>query len=111
MPFEFGDIVLVRFPFTNQTEFKQRPAVVVSNHAYNSARPDAIIMAITSQLRAFSSVGEVWINEWQAASLLKPSVIKPVFATIEQRLVIKPLGALQPSDQFELRSALKDILG
>jgi mRNA interferase MazF len=59
MPYEFGDIVLVRFPFTNQTDFKQRPAVVVSNRSYNNARPDAVIMAVTSQFRAFSSLGEV----------------------------------------------------
>ncbi len=35
MGYEFGDIVLVRFPFTSQTAFKQRPAVVVSKRAYN----------------------------------------------------------------------------
>jgi mRNA interferase MazF len=52
MPYEFGDVVLVRFPFTNQMAFKQRPAVVISNRAYNTARPDAVIMAITSQLHS-----------------------------------------------------------
>ncbi len=40
MPFEFGDVVLVRFPFTSQAAFKQRPAVVVSNRDYNMVRPD-----------------------------------------------------------------------
>ncbi len=29
-PLEFGNVVLVRCPFTNQTAAKQRPAVVVS---------------------------------------------------------------------------------
>lgn len=33
MPFEFGDIVLVRFPFTNQTAANKRPAVIVSSRA------------------------------------------------------------------------------
>ena len=111
MPYEFGDVVLVRFPFTNQAAFKQRPAVVVSNRAYNTARPDAVIMAITSQLRSLSSLGEVWIGQWQAANLLKPSAIKPVFATLEQSLLLKQLGTLQPGDQAALRQAIASVLG
>ena len=67
MPYEFGEVVLVRFPFTSQTASKQRPAVVISNMAYSIARPDAVIMAITSQLHSPSSWGEVRIGEWQAA--------------------------------------------
>ena len=49
--FEFGDVVLVRFPFTDQSATKQRPAVVISSEAYHRARPDLVIMAITSQAR------------------------------------------------------------
>ena len=111
MPFDFGDVVLVRFPFTNQDAFKQRPAVVVSNRAYNSARPDVVIMAITSKIRSPSSHGEVLIGQWEAADLLKPSAIKPVFATIEQALVLRSLGALQQPDQSALRQAIAAVLG
>jgi hypothetical protein len=35
-------------------------------------------MAITSQMRASATFGEVVIDDWQAAGLLKPSVVKPV---------------------------------
>jgi hypothetical protein len=31
MSYEFGDVVLVPFPFTNQTASKRRPAVIVSS--------------------------------------------------------------------------------
>ncbi len=51
MPFDFGDVVLVPFPCTSQTASKKRRAVVVSNAAYNTTRPDLIVMAITSQFR------------------------------------------------------------
>jgi mRNA interferase MazF len=72
MPFEFGDVVLVPFPFTDQTASKPRPAIVVSSVAYNRGKPDIVLMAVTSQFRP--SVGEVWLRGWPAAGLLKPSV-------------------------------------
>jgi mRNA interferase MazF len=73
MPYEFGDVILVRFPFTNQVDTKQRPAVVVSNRSYNGMRPDVVAMAITSVIEA----AEVPVAGWQAAGLLKPSIFKP----------------------------------
>ena len=60
MPYEFGDVVLVRFPFTNQTAFKQRPAVVISSRAYNAVRPDVVIMAITSSFVRRPA----WVRSW-----------------------------------------------
>jgi mRNA interferase MazF len=107
----FGTIVLVPFPFTDQTTAKQRPAVVISSPAYNFARPDIILMAITSQLRASAAYGEVWIKAWQGAGLLKPSAIKPVIATLEQTLIIRTLGTLARDDQQLLRRAIGTLIG
>jgi mRNA interferase MazF len=59
MPFEFGIVVLVPFPFTNMATLKKRPAVVVTSLAYNTARPEVVVMAITSQIRSASALGEV----------------------------------------------------
>ena len=47
MRFEFGDVVLVPFPFSNQATSKQRPAVVISSRVYGASRPDVVLMAIT----------------------------------------------------------------
>jgi mRNA interferase MazF len=111
MPFDFGDVVLVPFPFTSQAALKKRPAVVVSNRAYSVARPDVIVMAVTSQLRPNSGLGETWVSRWQAAGLLKPSAVKPVFATLEQRLVLRHLGALNSADRAALKRSINDIIG
>lgn len=110
-PFEFGDVVLVPFPFTNQTASKQRPAVIISSRAYGLERPDLMLMAITSQLRPTPALGEVWLRQWQSAGLLKPSAVKPVIATLEQGLVIRSLGALNAEDQAALRAAIGQIIG
>jgi mRNA interferase MazF len=111
MPYEFGTIVVVPFPFTDQSTSKRRPAVVVSSRTYNTARPDVVVMAITSQFRPVPGVGEAWVSEWQQAGLLKPSAIKPVFATIEQRLVIRELGFLQSVDLLALKNAISEAIG
>jgi len=111
MSFDYGDVVLVPFPFTSQIASKKRPAVVVSQKGYSIARPDVIVMAITSQLRATASLGEVWIAHWQAAGLLKPSAVKPVIATLEQQLILRILGRLDERDRASLRLAIDTIIG
>ena len=115
MPFttaySFGDVVLVPFPFTNQSAAKRRPAVVISTSSYNRERPDVIIMAVTSQMRAAGAVTDIQIKEWKEAGLLKPSVVKPIITTIEQSLLLRRLGRLQALDQDLLQRILTTILG
>jgi mRNA interferase MazF len=108
---EFGDVVLVPFPFTDQTTTKKRPAVVVSSDAYHRERTDVILMAVTSQVRPAAGFGELAVQHWREAGLLKPSVLKPLLATVERELVIRRLGRLEEPDRDTLRGALKKILG
>ena len=109
--YRFGDIVLVPFPFTDQTTTKKRPAVVVSSEEYNIGRPDLIIMAITSRLHQVDKLWEKLVSDWQGAGLIKPSIFKPILTTIENTLVIKQLGTLQHEDRHILNLILQDILG
>jgi mRNA interferase MazF len=92
--FRFGDVVLVPFPFTDQTGSKKRPAIVVSAEGYQASRRDLVIMAVTSRLRREIGFGEFAIAEWQRAGL-----------------VISRLGRLAPDDLKSLRKSLRAILG
>ena len=109
--YNFGDIVLVPFPFTDQSSVKKRPAVVVSSKAYNCLRPDVVIMAVTSQMHSADYFGDTIISDWETAGLLKPSVFKPIFTTIEKRLILKMLGHISRQDQSTLHDMLQNILG
>lgn len=109
--FEFGDVILVPFPFTDQSTTKKRPAVVISSHTYSTERPDLIIMAVTSQIRPDSIFGEVVVRQWREAGLLKPSSVKPVITTIEKGLVIRVMGRLSNEDQRALRETVATIVG
>lgn len=111
MAHAFGDVVLVPFPFTDQSGAKKRPAVIVSSSGYNTNRRDLVIMAITSQVRQPLGFGEALVADWQAAGLIKPSVLKPVLTTIEQGLVVRALGALSVADLRTLRETISQVIG
>ncbi|HMG74899.1 MAG TPA: type II toxin-antitoxin system PemK/MazF family toxin [Pyrinomonadaceae bacterium] len=109
--YSFGDVVLVPFPFTDQTASKKRPAVAVSSDEYNKVRPDVILMPVTGHLSGYPRIGEVVVSDWKEAGLLKASTIKPILATIEKSLIIRPLGHLNHRDMTVLKNALVVILG
>jgi mRNA interferase MazF len=104
--FEFGDVVLVPFPFTDQTTTKHCPAVVVSSADYQRERADVILLAITSQQRPLASSLEIAVQHWQHASLIKPSVLKPLVTTVERRLIFKKVGKLHTDDRCRLSELL-----
>lgn len=98
-------------PFTDQSGAKKRPAVIVSIVGYNTSRRDIEIMAITSQVQSPLGYGEAMIDDWRAAGLIKASVLKPVFSTIEQGLVIRVMGHLSATDLQTLQKLLQSVIG
>jgi len=109
--YSFGNIVLVPFPFTDQTTTKKRPAIVVSSAAYHRDRRDLIVMAVTSRTRDESGIGEYNVEGWRIAGLLMPSVVKPILATVDRDLVLRRLGTLPRGDRTAVRRSLSEILG
>ncbi len=111
MSYAFGDVVLVSFPFTNQSGTKKRPAVIVSSCEYQAARCDLVIMAITSQVRLPLGFGEGLVIDWQSSGLIKPSLLKPVFATVELGLIVRSMGTLTTNDVQTLREIIAKVFG
>jgi mRNA interferase MazF len=105
-----GDVVLVRFIFSDETGERQRPAVIVSSDAYHQSRQEAIIAAITSRTDRIL-VGDHLINDWEGAGLLFPSVATAIIRTIKQGMIAKKLGMMPPPDMKRIESNLRDVLG
>lgn len=109
--YSFGDVLLVPFPFSDQSGSKQRPAVVISSTRYTRERPDLILMPITSQNPGSTRFGDIPVRDTQAAGLIFPGVIKPLIFTIEAKLVRKHLGGLTDEDQHALRHTIAQLMG
>lgn len=107
--FNRGDVVLVGFVFADESGRKLRPAVVLSTRAYQRARQEVIVAAITSNVRR-RLFGDHLIADWKKAGLLFPSVTTGILRTIKQTMIDRRLGAMTMPDldsvELQLRRSL-----
>ncbi len=98
-----GTIVLLPFPFSDQSSAKIRPAVVVSPD-YPS--DDLLVVAVTSVGDGLRP-GEFALQSWREAGLIHPSFAKRAVASVTGNLVRKQLGQLRAPDLVKLDEALR----
>jgi mRNA interferase MazF len=103
-----GDIVLVRFPFSDLESSKKRPALLLSTSELTPKVGLLTIAMITSKIEGLKIAGDFRIKSWKNAGLLHESVVRlSKIATIEKELALKRLGRLQPEDLDGIKSAFK----
>ena len=97
-----GAVVLIPFPFSDQSSSKVRPAVVV-NPLYPS--DDLLVIAVTS-VGEMLRLGEFALQFWREAGLIHPSFIKRAVASVANNLVRKQLGSLHETDLRRLNDTV-----
>lgn len=108
--YEQGDVVLVRFVFSNESGAKRRPVLVVSTEEYHQGRQEMIVAAITSNVDHLLP-GDHLVQDWQAAGLLYPSVVTGIVRTVKQSMIHRRLGALSGTDLQAVQAQLRRALG
>lgn len=87
--FAFGSVVLARFPFTDLSGDKRRPALVVSRD--NDRRTDLVVCFITSVPRTGPDM--VPLEAGRVTGLKVPSVVRfDKIATLERSVFTGKLG-------------------
>jgi mRNA interferase MazF len=102
-----NDIILVRYPFSDLSGSKVRPAVVIST-PHSSA--DLMIVPLTSRINSLLS-GEFVLTNWKQAGLNVVTAVKRGIYTINENLVIKSVGQLTRHDSETLEKSLRAWLG
>jgi mRNA interferase MazF len=102
-----NDVVLVRYPFTDLSSSKIRPAVIVS---VPHSSDDIFVVPLTSKTASLLS-GEFVIADWNEVGLLVPTAVKRGIYTVNSSLIIKTVGKLSVFDIKRLRQSLRDWLG
>jgi mRNA interferase MazF len=104
--FSKTEIVLVRYPFSDLTSSKVRPAVIVSA-PHNSQ--DLFVVALTSKTSDLLT-GEFILTEWKKAGLNVETAAKRGIFTIKETLVRKRVGKLEDADAKQLENSLRTWL-
>jgi mRNA interferase MazF len=104
--FSTNEIILVRYPFSDLSAAKVRPAVIVSVFADS---PDCLIVPLTSRTSGLAA-GEFALADWSGAGLNLPSAVKRGIYTIHSRLVVKSVGRISTADAEQLRTSLRQWL-
>lgn len=104
--FSKNEIVLVRYPFSDLTSSKVRPAVVVNAPHVSQ---DLFVVPLTSKTNNLLA-GEFVLAEWKKAGLNVASAVKRGIFTIKNTLVRSSVGNLHAADAKLLEGSLRQWL-
>ena len=104
-----GDIVLIPFPFSELTEVKLRPAVVITET--KDKYKDLILSSISSQVPSTLSSAEILIRPDSLNGLRAVSIIKVdrIF-TLKAEKVVALIGKLLPQYLSDFKNAFHNLV-
>jgi len=115
MPIQRGDVVLCQIPFpsTGLTQFKLRPAVVLSKDVNNQRLDDVMVAPCTSNISRSRESTQFLIDgaEISAAGIRVASVVRcEALMTIPKSLIVRTVGHLSADALSAIRTCLLDAL-
>jgi len=101
----FGDIILLKFPFTDGKQFKKRPALILQD----TKDGDVIVCRITSKL--YYSKFDFEVKNWKACGLKLPSVVRlHKIASLDKNLVNQKIGVIDEELKLLLKETFLKLL-
>jgi len=111
MKYSKGELVLLPFPFSDQTGKKVRPAVIVSNNKFNNASEDVIMLPLTSVIKEVNYSILIDNKDLSSGELIKPSRIRldKIF-TINKKLIMHKIGLINQISFSKIKKGILEIL-
>lgn len=112
-----GEVVIVDFPYSDQTGRKVRPALVVQSDVWNQRLEDTILALITSSRHrrvgaATQYFADISTPEGQQTGLRLNSVVQcENLITYDRSLILRVIGSFSTSAMQQIDDCLKAALG
>jgi len=105
MQFKFGDIVLIKFPYTGTNEFKKRPALILLD-----AKDDDVVVCRITSAKCFSKF-DIEINKWKQLGLLSLSTIRVhKIATLEKKVIERKITSIDKTLAEQVANTFLSLL-
>jgi len=101
-----NSIILVRYPFSDLTGAKVRPAVIISSQHPSE---DVMIVPLTSRISGLMP-GEFVLTQWKSAGLNVPTAVKRGIYTVSRRIIAAQVGCLKSNDAEALKTSVDSWL-
>lgn len=109
--FKQGEIVLIPVPFSDLTNKKQRPFLVISNGSYNKMTKDIVVIAITSQLRNLDYSVVLESKDFKEGELKVTSAIRAdKVYTLSKDIVRKKFGQVNSEVLSGVRTKVNELI-
>jgi len=102
-----NDVVLIRYPFSDLSGSKVRPAIVASAEHISE---DIFVVPLTSRISSLLP-GEFELKDWKSAGLNVPTAVKRGIYTMRNDLVVRKVGYLSNDDSKRLENSMRGWLG
>ena len=102
-----NEIVLIRYPFSDLTNFKVRPAVIINAPHISQ---DVFIIPLTSKTSSLLS-GEFVLSDWKKFGLNVETAVKRGVYTIKESLIRKSVGIISNTDAKNLENSIRIWFG
>jgi mRNA interferase MazF len=98
------DVIVVPFPFSEKTGSKRRPALVLSNAAFN--RSGHTILAMITTRGHHPWPGDCSIDDFNDAGLPLQCTLRLKLFTLDNRVILRRLGRLSDADRARVETNL-----
>ncbi len=103
--YKLGEIVLIKFPFTDNLTFKKRPALIIKD----TNDGDVIVCRITSKF--YNSLYDIELKNWDKNGLKLPSIIRiHKIASLETEMIDTTLGEVDDHVKTEVIKVIQQLL-
>jgi mRNA interferase MazF len=106
---DFGDIVIVPFPFVDLVAEKRRPCLILSHLAFNESNGHSICAMITTAARSRWD-SDIAIEDLKSCGLERSCVIRWKIFTLPNNTILRHAGRLSRRDQDVVVSVARTIM-